>query len=199
MLCFHVSNTIVLSTSKTVYNYSSSSRLKDLRRYDPHKDHNLTTLLPKEDTWRSCEYHPFFSHHTGFEIVKLFFEVFFFTLGKKDTIHQVTTMLATSKDVLFPGHSHLLTTGTDDPSLAGAQAIIKVSGHQHHQRQHSQPLKRVSPKVKEGVVHLWFYLNNINYACTFVSFVLCDITTKDVNWPATDESCITLQADSMCE
>ena len=28
-------------------------------------------------------------------------------------------MLATSKNVLFPGHNHLLTTGTDDPSLAG--------------------------------------------------------------------------------
>ena len=26
-------------------------------------------------------------------------------------------MLATSKDVLFPGHYHLLTTGTDDPTL----------------------------------------------------------------------------------
>ena len=38
-------------------------------------------------------------------------------------------MLATSKDVLFTGHNHLLTTGTDDPSLAGAWAIIKVSGH----------------------------------------------------------------------
>ena len=42
-------------------------------------------------------------------------------------------MLATSKNVLFPGHNHLLTTGrpTDNPSLAGAQAIIKVSVHQH--------------------------------------------------------------------
>ena len=40
-------------------------------------------------------------------------------------------MLATSKDVLFPGHNHLLTTGTDDPSLADARAIIKVSGHQY--------------------------------------------------------------------
>ena len=41
-------------------------------------------------------------------------------------------MLATSKKVLFPGPNHLLTTGTDDPSLlAWAQAIIKVSGHQH--------------------------------------------------------------------
>ena len=45
------------------------------------------------------------------------------TLGKKATIHQLTTMLSTSKNVRFPGHKHLLTTGTDDPSLASAQAI----------------------------------------------------------------------------
>ena len=30
--------------------------------------------------------------------------------------------------VLFPGHNHLLTTGTDDPSLARARVIINVSG-----------------------------------------------------------------------
>ena len=40
-------------------------------------------------------------------------------------------MLATSKNVLFPGHNHLLTTSIDDSSLAGAWAIIKVSGHQY--------------------------------------------------------------------
>ena len=40
-------------------------------------------------------------------------------------------MLETSKNVLFPGHNHLLTTGADDPSLAGSRAIIKVSGHQY--------------------------------------------------------------------
>ena len=40
-------------------------------------------------------------------------------------------MLATSRNVLFPGHNHLLTNGADDPSLASNQAIIKVSGHQH--------------------------------------------------------------------
>ena len=40
-------------------------------------------------------------------------------------------MLATSKHVLFPGHNHLLTTATDNPSLAGARVIIKVSGHQY--------------------------------------------------------------------
>ena len=38
-------------------------------------------------------------------------------LRKKQTIHQITTMLATSKSVLFPGHNHMITTGTDDPTL----------------------------------------------------------------------------------
>ena len=38
-------------------------------------------------------------------------------LRKKPTIHQVTTMLTTSKNVLFPGNNQLLTTGADDPSL----------------------------------------------------------------------------------
>ena len=33
---------------------------------------------------------------------------------KKATIHQVTTMIATSKNVLFPGHNYLLITVTDD-------------------------------------------------------------------------------------
>ena len=40
-------------------------------------------------------------------------------------------MLATSRNIIFLGHNHLLTTGTDDPSFAGARAIIKVSDHQH--------------------------------------------------------------------
>ena len=37
--------------------------------------------------------------------------------AKKATIHQATAMLATSKNVLFPGHNDLLTTGTDDLTL----------------------------------------------------------------------------------
>ena len=42
-------------------------------------------------------------------------------------------MLATSKTVLFPGHNHLLTTGTDDPllKLTSTRVINKVSGPQH--------------------------------------------------------------------
>ena len=39
------------------------------------------------------------------------------TLGKKATIHQVTTILTTSKNVLYPGQNHLLITGADDPTL----------------------------------------------------------------------------------
>ena len=40
--------------------------------------------------------------------------------GQKAIAHQVTTTLVTSKNVLFLGHNHVLTTGTDDLSLAGA-------------------------------------------------------------------------------
>ena len=40
-------------------------------------------------------------------------------------------MQSSSNKVLFPGHTHLLTTGTDEPSFAGARVINKVSGHQH--------------------------------------------------------------------
>ena len=54
----------------------------------------------------------------------------FFT-SQKATIHQVTTMLAISKNVLFLGHNHVLTTGTDDPSLTDTRVIIKVSGYQY--------------------------------------------------------------------
>ena len=39
------------------------------------------------------------------------------TPHEKNTVHQVTTMLATSKNVLFPGHNHLLIIGTDDLTL----------------------------------------------------------------------------------
>ena len=40
-------------------------------------------------------------------------------------------MLTTSKNVLFSGHNHPLTTGTDDHSLYGTREIIRVSGHQY--------------------------------------------------------------------
>ena len=39
-------------------------------------------------------------------------------------------MLSTYKNVLFLSHNYMLTTGTDDPSLAGIRVIIKVSGLQ---------------------------------------------------------------------
>ena len=40
-------------------------------------------------------------------------------------------MLATSKNVLFPGHNHLLTTGTDDPTLWLLPKHQRVKGHQY--------------------------------------------------------------------
>ena len=50
--------------------------------------------------------------------------------AQKATIHQVT-MLATSENVLFPGYNHLLTTGSDDPTLGLSherQRIISTGG-----------------------------------------------------------------------
>ena len=53
------------------------------------------------------------------------------TLHKKATIHQVITMLTTSKNVLFPGHNHLLTAGTDDPILWLSPERQQEKGHQY--------------------------------------------------------------------
>ena len=59
-----------------------------------------------------------------------------FTAQKKSTVHQVTTMLVTSKMSYFQVITTMLTTGTDDPTLklsprAPAKVIIKVKGHQY--------------------------------------------------------------------
>ena len=40
-------------------------------------------------------------------------------------------MLATSKNILFPGHNHLLTTGIDDPTLLFSPEYQRVKGHQY--------------------------------------------------------------------
>ena len=50
------------------------------------------------------------------------------TLHKNTTIHQVTTMLATSKNVIFSGHNHLLTTGPDDLTLwLSPECLLEVA------------------------------------------------------------------------
>ena len=87
------------------------------------------------------------------------------TAQKKPTYHQVTTMLDTSKNVLFPGHNHLLTTGADDPILAGAWVIIKVSGHQYQWLAGGYDLKiRTFFEVASTVVIWWivFFLHSVN-------------------------------------
>ena len=51
---------------------------------------------------------------------------------KKSIIHQLTTMLSTSKDVLFPSHNHLCWwPDTFTIAWVPARVIIKVSGHQY--------------------------------------------------------------------
>ena len=40
-------------------------------------------------------------------------KVYRLTLRKKATVHQVTTMIATFKNVLFPGCNHLLIISAD--------------------------------------------------------------------------------------
>ena len=65
-----------------------------------------------------------------------------FTLHKKATIHHVTTMLATSKNVLFPGHSHLLTTVLRTIHFKYHPRTIKLSGHQHQWLAGSYDLER---------------------------------------------------------
>ena len=52
-------------------------------------------------------------------------------LDKKSSVQQLTTMLATSKNVLFPGHNPPLTTGADDPTLWLSPKHQQVKGHQH--------------------------------------------------------------------
>ena len=69
--------------------------------------------------------------------------------AQKNTIHQVTIMLATSKNVLFSGHNHLLTT-------ADTQVIIKVKVHQ--QQGYSRwlwPGNRTILEVASMVVTWW--------------------------------------------
>ena len=52
----------------------------------------------------------------------------------KAAIRQLTTMLSTSKNVLFPGHFHMLITGADAQHFdyhLSASKCNKVKGHQH--------------------------------------------------------------------
>ena len=64
-------------------------------------------------------------------LVVCWLQIQYVSLGKKATIHPVTTMLATSKNVLFPGPNRLLTTGADDLILWFSPEHQWVKGHQH--------------------------------------------------------------------
>ena len=68
--------------------------------------------------WRSYQLCPQNNEYlTEWQLIVLVDVYFAFSTAQKATIHQVTTMLATSENVLFPGHNRLLITGTDDPAF----------------------------------------------------------------------------------
>ena len=116
-----------MSLRRRCFNHSATRDhcpLKSLHIYHMNDMNVLLTYAPTaeklpSENMRKCEN----CRHAMFMLP-------IFTLYEK-AIHQVTTMTTTSKNVLFPGHNHLLTTSTDDPSLAGARVIIKVSCYQH--------------------------------------------------------------------
>ena len=64
-------------------------------------------------------------------------------------------MLATSKNVLFPGHNHLLTIDTDDPSLAGIRVIIRVRSSGPVVSRWLRPGNRTLLEVASMVVTWW--------------------------------------------
>ena len=80
--------------------------------------------------------------------------------AKKATIHQVTTMLATSIKIPFPGNKHLLTIGADDPltliiTLTGARPIKNVRSSAPVVSRWLWPGKRTFLEVVSMVVTWW--------------------------------------------
>ena len=74
--------------------------------------------------WRSISLHYYYYYYSLSIVVGCSISLQKFNISTtKAIVHQVTTKLATAKNVLFLDHYHLLTTST------GAQAIINVSSH----------------------------------------------------------------------
>ena len=79
-------------------------------------------------------------------------------------------MLSISKNVLFSGHNHLLTTGADDPSsLAGTRVITKVLHYQYRWLAGGYDLEIGLLEVDSMVVNWW-----ILFHCTVdLSALIC--------------------------
>ena len=88
-----------------------------------HK-HSVANEMKIDENTRSCEYTFFLKPEKLEALVHCIFPKEDYS-NKKNLQHwakttlstQLTTMLSTSKNVLLPGHNHLLTTSADDPSL----------------------------------------------------------------------------------
>ena len=103
-------------------------------------------------------------------------------LRRKPTIHQVTTMLATFKNVLVKGHIHLLTTGTDvfdyrncwqltdgqtDPGDAnnGKDLSVKAKSKHIESAKHCY-----SPKNIENTRNTFFSCNSVSFVAMLGRF-----------------------------
>ena len=102
-----------------------------------------------------------------------------YALRKKATIHQVTTMLSTSRNVLLPGHNHVLTTGTDDPSLIGTWVIVKVSGHQQWWLWHGN---RTFLEVASKVVTRWIVAFFAQWCLTVLPVTQAIVFSDLIHW-----------------
>ena len=112
------------------------------------QSNNVFVRLFRWRDWRGIEWDVFLTHphntkgvtQTLFSdkfmyLSKLFYMLCFITLtlGKKATIYQITTMLATSKNVLIPGNITTCKTQvgpTDDPTLWLLPEHQRVKDHQ---------------------------------------------------------------------
>ena len=101
---------------------------KRIKREEPKENQNLDTYdlvytqnhtLPTDQFFNNSQHKRLYRNWHGKdpEDFYLLFIVSHTLCKTKNTIHQVTTMLAASKNVLFPCHNHLLPTSADDLTL----------------------------------------------------------------------------------
>ena len=101
--------------------------------------------------------HPMFVH-----LASCFWCMINATLGKKATIHQATTTLATSKNVLSPGHNHMLTTCA---ASEGSSAPVLSRW--------LRPGNRICLKVDNMVVTWWIVAFLLSVVQWWVSTMCC--------------------------
>ena len=123
----------------------NNSYYKELREWLWHVKFVHVIYSPYTGTWQSISWHSYILHvllqepvlfaTSVLENIRYGYPDATDTEVRKDQIFisfhgakkPLSIMLSTSKNVLFPGHNHLLTTGADDPTLIIAQTPASES------------------------------------------------------------------------